>query len=183
MPYSFLKPVAAISLYLLTLGTAHSLSINVIDQLDIKAIKSINLKQTENEFRAIVIVQFSTSAETALKFKNANFNLTFKDGNNPEIYLGNTKPKEILFPASRDGSKKLTEKKLDVFVGKNEFQTVTRLIQLFNLIGNPDSEFQMILSGTTEIGIKAKRGWIYQGEVQIEDFTFYPTIQREVLFK
>ena len=41
----------------------------------------------------------------------------------------------------------------------------------------------MILTGSTEIGVKAKRGWIYQGRVQLEDFTFHPTIQREVLFK
>ncbi|MCK5718968.1 MAG: hypothetical protein KAH84_03340 [Thiomargarita sp.] len=165
------------------LETSYAISTEVVDKIDIRAIKSIKIKQTDQEFRAEVIVQFSTSAKTELKFKNANFELVFKDGNHQKIYLGNTKPPEITFPASPNGDEKFTEELLDVYVGKNELPTIARLIQLFNLIGNPDSAFEMILSGTTEIGIRAKRGWIYQGEIEIEDFVFYPTIQREVLFK
>ncbi|RKZ40935.1 MAG: hypothetical protein DRQ49_02365 [Gammaproteobacteria bacterium] len=183
MRYSILQMAVILILYLFALQTGYALSIDIVDKLDIKAIKSIKIKQNENNFRAEVIVQFSTSAKTALKFKNANFDLTFKDGNGKEIYLGNTQPAEILFPASQEGSEKFTEEMLDVNVGKNEAQTIARLLLMFNLIGNPDSEFEMILSGTTEIGIKAKRGWLYQGEVKIENFIFYPTIQREVLFK
>lgn len=180
---SFLQSVAVLSFYLFSLEAAYSLSLEIVDKIDIKAIKSINLKQTKEEFRADVVVQFSTSAKTALKFKQVNFELTFKDDKGRKIYLGHTQPKEILFPVSRDGEEKFKEEKLDVYVGKNDFQTVTRLIQLFNLIGDPDAAFEMILSGTTVISIRAKRGWISQGEIEIEDFTFYPTIQREVLFK
>jgi hypothetical protein len=172
-----------LSLYLLGSGTVHAISLDIVDKLDIKAIKSINLNQTEDEFRAAVAVQFSNSAKAALKFRNANFVITFKNDTGNEIFLGTTKPKELYFPASKDGSARLKEEVLDVYVGKNVLDTITRLIALFNLIGNPDSEFAMILSGTTEVGTKAKRGWIYQGEVELEKFTFHPTIQREVLFK
>jgi len=97
--------------------------------------------------------------------------------------LGTTQYEELVFPASEDGNEKLNEEILDVYVGKNEADTITRLIKLFNLIANPDSEFEMILSGTTIVGTRARRGWIYQGSIEIEDFVFYPTIQREVLFK
>ncbi|KHD11479.1 hypothetical protein PN36_30530 [Candidatus Thiomargarita nelsonii] len=170
-------------LYLLSIGTAYAFSLEVVDQLDIKAIKSIKFKQTDEEFRADVVVQFSTSAKSAIKFRNANFLITFKDDKDNEVYLGTTQSEELFFPASEDGTEKLKEENLAVYVGKNDLDTITRLIKIFNLIGNPESEFTMILSGTTQVGTKARRGWIYQGRVEIEDFSFHPTIQREVLFK
>ncbi|MEN8218153.1 MAG: hypothetical protein ABFS56_17635 [Pseudomonadota bacterium] len=167
----------------LSLGTAYAFSLEIVDKLDIKAIKSINLKQTNDDFRANVVVQFSTSAKAALKFRKADFIITFQDDKGTQVYLGTTQSEELFFPASSDGSEKLKEEMLDVYVGKNDLDTISRLISLFNLIGNPDSEFTMILSGTTEVGTKARRGWIYQGRIEIEDFSFHPTIQREVLFK
>lgn len=176
--------VATLSLYLISLGTAaYAFSLELVDKLDIKAIKSINLKQTDKEFRADVVVQFSTSAKAAIKFRKADFVITFEDDKGTEVYLGTTQSEELFFPASEDGTEKLKEEMLDVYVGKNDLNTITRLISLFNLIGNPEVEFTMILSGTTEVGTKARRGWLYQGRIEIEDFTFHPTIQREVLFK
>ncbi|NJO16619.1 MAG: hypothetical protein HC877_13010 [Thioploca sp.] len=160
-----------------------ALSLDIINHIDIKAIKSINLQKVNNEFKAEVVVQFSTSAEAAVKFKQADFVITFTNGKDQKIHLGTTQPAEILFPASDSGHEELTETKLEVLVGEDNLETINRLVKLFNLIGNPNSEFAMILTGSTEVGVKAKRGWIYQGRVQLEDFTFHPTIQREVLFK
>jgi hypothetical protein len=166
------------------LGTnGYALSLDIINHIDIKAIKSINLQRINNEFKAEVVVQFSTSAEAAVKFKQADFAITFTNGKDQKIYLGTTQPTEIIFPASKSGNEELSEQKLDVLVGEDNLETINRLVKLFNLIGNPNSEFAMILTGSTEVGVKAKRGWIYQGRVQLEDFTFHPTIQREVLFK
>ena len=165
------------------LGTSYAITPNIADQLDIKAIKSIHLIQIEKKIRAFIVVQFSNSASIAMKFKNSNFLINFQDDREADVFLGTTKPEKILFPASENGIDSLVEKKLEVFVGENNIDTINRLMKLFNLIGNPDSEFAMILSGTTEVGTKTKRGWLYQGQVEIEDFVFYPTIQREVLFK
>jgi hypothetical protein len=162
---------------------ADAISLDIIDKVDIKAIRSINLIKEEHNYRAAVVVQFITTATSALKFQNCDFQLFFREDEKPEIALGTSQPKEILFPASETGQPVLIEKQLEVKVGKNEQATVERLIDLFNLIGNPESQFAMIISGTTEIGIKARRGWIYQGRIELADFTFYPTIQREVLFK
>jgi len=172
-----------ISLYGLWVTPVAALSLDLIDKLDIKAIKSIHLKQTETEFRAQVVVQFSTLAPTAIKFRDANFVITFKDDQEQIIHLGTTQSAELLFPASEDGHEQLKDERLDVVVGQNDIKTVQRLIHLFNLIGNPNAEFSMILSGTTEVGVQAKQGWFYQGRIEIEGFTFHPTIQREVLFK
>ncbi len=165
------------------LGTSYAISPNIADQLDIKAIKSINLVQTDKKFRAFIVVQFSSSATIDMKFKHSNFLINFQDNMEADVFLGTTQPTEIFFPASENGIDSLVEKKLEVLVGENNINTINRLMNLFNLIGNPDSEFAMILSGTTEVGTKTKRGWLYQGQVTIEDFVFYPTIQREVLFK
>ena len=165
------------------LGTSHAISPTIADQLDIKAIKSIHLIQIEEKFRAFIVVQFSSLAPIEMKFKHSRFMINFQDDRGAEVFLGTTQPEEILFPASENGVASLMEKKLEVFVGENHINTINRLMNLFNLIGNPDSEFAMILSGTTEVGTKTKRGWLYQGKIEIEDFIFYPTIQREVLFK
>jgi len=167
----------------MAITNANAISLDIIDKVDIKAIRSINLIKHEQDYRAMVVVQFSTTATSSLKFKECDFKLSFRESEKMEIFLGTTQPKEILFPASETGQAILVEKQLEVMVGKNETATVERLIELFNLIGNPKSQFAMIISGTTEIGAKARRGWIYQGRVKLEDFIFYPTIQREVLFK
>jgi hypothetical protein len=178
-----LRIITILILCIFKVEISYALSLEVVDKIDIKAIKSILLKRNANEFRADVIVQFSSTATMPLKFKESDFVIRFKEGKGQEIFLGTTKPKEIVFSASDNGNEQLQEEKLDVFVGNDDLETITRLVNLFNLIGNPNADFAMILSGSTEIGVKAKRGWIYQGRVQLEDFTFHPTIQREVLFK
>lgn len=182
--YRFILPfIIIVNFYLFSVSAVYGLSLDIIDKVDIKAIKSISLIKNKDNFRADVVVQLSSWAKVALKFKAADFVITFKDEKGQDIFLGTTQPKEIIFPQSEEGFETLTDQKLEVFVGKNNIDTINRLIHLFNLIGNPNSEFTMVLSGTTEIGMKAKRGWIYQERIELENFTFHPTIQREVLFK
>ncbi len=175
--------IVILTIYLFSLGTTYAFSLEFVEKLDIKAIKSINIKQTDDEFRATVVVQFGSTADMALKFRNANFGITFKNDKETEIFLGTTQSAELFFPKSNQGIEELKEEILEVYVGKNELNTINRMIAMFNLIGNPSSEFSMVLSGITDVGTKVKRGWIYQKHIEIEDFTFHPTIQREVLFK
>ena len=86
MRHHLAQQVAAISLCLFSLEAAFALSLELVDKLDIKAIKSINLIKTEQEFRATIVVQFSTAAEVALKFRKPRFAITFEDGKGAEIY-------------------------------------------------------------------------------------------------
>ncbi|WP_069472123.1 hypothetical protein [Candidatus Marithrix sp. Canyon 246] len=177
----YLKTIVAVSL--LSMNIANALPIDIVDKIDINAIKSISLKKTDDAFKANLIVKFSTTAKMELKFRNTNFKITFKDDNDKSIYFGSTKSELFILPPSKNGNLTFKEQKLEVYIGKNDTKTMDRLIDLFNVIANPETDFEMIISGTTEVGTKAKRGWIYQGQVEIENFTFYPTIQREVLFK
>ncbi len=175
--------MTVVILYCASFGAVSAFSLDFVDKLDIKAIKSIHLTQINNEFRATIKVQFGSTSDVDLKFKNANFKITFKNNKDSDIYLGVTESAEFFFPASEHGIERLQDENLNVYVGKNDLDTLNRLIEMFNLMGNPNSEFAMILSGVTDVGTKVKRGWIYQGHIEIEDFTFHPTIQREVLFK
>ena len=173
-----------LGLGLLLMGlSTFAISLDIIDEVDIKAIKRIHLEKKADGFWAEVTVQFSNGGPAALKFKQADFVITFKEGEKQQIYLGNTHIDEIIFVANQKGEPQLTEYRLAVLVGEDNLDTVTRLVQLFNLIANPNSEFSMVLTGSTEVGVKAKRGWVYQGRINLEEFVFYPTIQREVLFK
>jgi hypothetical protein len=177
----YLKTIVALSLF--SMNIANALPIDIVDKLDIKAIKSISIKKTDDALKANLIVKFSTTAKMELKFRNTNFKIVFKDDNDQSIYFGSTKSELFILPPSKNGNLTFKEQKLEVYIGKNDTETMNRLIDLFNIIANPETDFQMIISGTTEVGTKVKRGWIYQGQVEIENFTFYPTIQREVLFK
>jgi hypothetical protein len=56
------------------------------------------------------------------------------------------------------------------------------MIKLFNILGDPSVVPEMFLEARGEVGVRVKRGWLYQENVGAE-LTFKPSIQREVLFK
>ena len=60
-------------------------------------------------------------------------------------------------------------------------ETMQRVIGMFNVIGNPMANFSMLLNGEGEVGVKAKKGWIYQSGITVE-WVFTPKVQKEVLF-
>jgi len=151
--------------------------------LDIIALKSIQLRSDESGFYSEVRVLFQNDSDKAIKFKNANFNITFKDkGEN--IPFGNSPLNELIIPA-KSGEESIggqTEAVLDIKIGPKDDNTVVLLIKLFNIIGNPSNSLVMILEGTGEVGHKVEKGWIYQTGMRAE-LEFVPTIQRDILFK
>ena len=176
--------VAVFMIFSLCLGLQPSMAQGPdLAALDIVAIKSIQLRSDESGFYSEVKVLFKNDSDKAIKFKNANFDITFKD-KGETILFGNSPLKELIVPPkSGEGTVEgQTEVVLNIKIGPKDDKTVGLLIKLFNIIGNPSNSLVMILDGTSEVGHKIDKGWIYQTGMRAE-LEFIPTIQREILFK
>jgi len=176
--------IAVFMVVSLCLGLQHSMAQGPnLAALDIVAIKSIQLRSDDSGFYSEVKVLFKNDSDKAIKFKNANFDITFKD-KGETIPFGNSPLKELVVPPkSGEGTVGgQTEAVLDIKIGPKDDKTVMLLIKLFNIIGNPSNSLIMILEGTGEVGHKIEKGWIYQTGMRAE-LEFVPTIQREILFK
>lgn len=151
--------------------------------LDIAAIKSIQIHDEKSGYYSEVVLLFQNSSDQALKLRNINFDVRFKEGDKI-IPFGTSSLKEIIIPPkSRESSSAgQVGTKLRVKIGPKGEKTIGLLIQLFNIIGNPSNALVMILEGTSEVGTKIEKGWIYHTGMKAE-LEFVPTIQREILFK
>jgi len=151
--------------------------------LNIAAIKSIQINADESGYYSEVMVLLENSGDKALKLKNVNFDVRFKE-KDKIIPFGTAPLKEIIIPSSikESSSKGKVDAILRVKIGPKDDKTVGLLIQLFNIIGNPSNSLVMILEGTGEVGTKIEKGWIYHTGMKAE-LEFVPTIQREILFK
>ena len=75
---------------------------------------------------------------------------------------------ELLFPAGTAEEPGEITKEMVLKVGPKDEETIQRLISLFNVIGDRACMFTMMLEGTSEVGFKAERGWIYQKGITVE---------------
>jgi hypothetical protein len=195
------KPTFSAVLLLLALS-AFSGSVfaqaNLAAKLDVKSIKSIQFAVRGNTLYADTIMIVTNSAENELKLRKINFTVQMKSGD-LQIPMGTAetskifqlvedkegkiirKPDEILFGVGSTQKPVEVVLELQVKVGSKNLETMQRLIGMFNVIGNPMANFSMLLNGEGEVGVKAKKGWIYQSGISVE-WVFTPKVQKEVLF-
>mgnify|MGYP000995745499 CR=1 FL=1 len=157
-----------------------------VNALDVKAIKSMQLQEKSGKYIAEVGVIFVNKSDKESKMRKATFDVAFKSGD-VSIPFGKANLDELVLPAgekAEDGTVTSAEKEvtLTVTVGPKDSETFSRLVGLFNIIGNPESELTMQLNGQGELGMKVDKGWVYQQNMAVE-LEFVPTIAREVLFK
>ena len=195
------KPTFSAVLLLLALS-AFSGSVfaqaNLAAKLDVKSIKSIQFAVRGNTLYADTIMIVTNSAENELKLRKINFTVQMKSGD-LQIPMGTAetskifqlvedkegkiirKPDEILFGVGSTQKPTEVVLELQIKVGPTNLETMQRLIGMFNVIGNPMANFSMLLNGEGEVGVKAKKGWIYQSGISVE-WVFTPKVQKEVLF-
>jgi len=178
------KPTFSAVLLLLALS-AFSGSVfaqaNLVAKLDVKSIKSIQFKQRGNTIYADTVIIVTSSADTEFKLRKTDFNVQMQSRDH-QIPMGTAKTGEILFEAGSVQKPSQVALELQVKVGPRNLETMQRLIGMFNVIGNPKANFSMLLDGESEVGVKAKKGWIYQKGISVE-LVFSPKVQKEVLFK
>jgi len=152
-----------------------------IGDIDIKAIKKMQFVEQGTNLMAKNVIVFSNCGDSEVKLRNCDYKVSLKtDGGT--IKMGKGTFEELVLPAgTADAPSETTEEAL-LTVGPMNTETIQRLIALFNVIGDPAKKFTMVLEGTSEVGLKGKRGWIYQKGITVE-LEFQPSIQREVLFE
>ena len=150
--------------------------LEIAEQIDIKAIESMQVYKNGDKFMAKVQVLFSNDHEKNIRLKNGDFNVSIKKAGSAGIHLGRGEVAELVIPANNKQSYSL-----DLFVGYGA-DAIGRILQVFNIVGNPDIKPIMTLEGESDFGIQSKRGWISSKSLSIEwDFT--PKLQNEVLFQ
>ena len=149
--------------------------------VSIKAVKSIQLGLLDDKhYTCDVVVQIDNPGDVDLKLTGYDLEVQFegKDmkGEVKKVLAGKAKLREL--PLAKDA---ITEVKLSFDVGPNDPKTRSRLVDLFGIIGNPQSAPTMHLSGENgEVGTEGPHGWYYKA-TRVE-LSFTPSIQREVLF-
>ncbi len=153
-----------------------------VGKLDIQAIKSLQVRVEDRNYVSDAVVIISNGGDKAIRLRNFNFDVQFK-GDSATVPFGKAPMKEAVdVPKAVDGKASTVTAKIVSVVGPTNDETVGRLIQLFNFVGNPECKLVLVLNGEGEVGIQLEnRGWAYQ-TVKLE-LEFTPTIQREVLFK
>lgn len=169
--------LAAVVPCLCMAGLAHGQAAE-LQKLDIKAVKSMQVYQDREGFKTRVVVIISNDNATQVRLRNTRFRVQLRnelDMSEP-LHLGVARKQEILLDQARN----LVT--LDVEVGPKNDESMGRIMQLFNLIGNPDNKIGMLLDGDGEAGVKGDRGWIDQTGLKA-NLQFKPQVQRQVLFE
>lgn len=169
----------------LIVGNA-SAQMDQIGKLDIKAIKKMEFAEKGKDLVAKNVLVFANAGPSEVKLRNAEFKVSLKSADKV-IPMGVGKIAELVFPAATKGEgDALTPSELvqemEIKVGPKDDETIAKLIAMFNVIGDPGTAFTLMLEGTSEVGAKSEKGWIYQKGITVE-LEFQPSIQREVLFK
>jgi hypothetical protein len=157
-----------------------------IGKLDIKTIKKMEFSEKGKDLVAKNVLVFANAGASEVKLRNAEFKVSLKSAGKV-IPMGVSRIDELVFPAAakgQDGALAPSElvKEMEIKVGPKDDETVAKLIAMFNVIGDPATTFTLMLEGTSEVGTKSEKGWIYQKGITVE-LEFQPSIQREVLFK
>ena len=94
-----------------------------------------------------------------------------------EIPLGKAETLDLEVPANTT-----TDLTLMVEAGDKGQETLKRLFAVFNAVSNPAIVPTVFLAGTSDVGFRDRRGWIYENEFEI-DFMFRPEVKRRFLMK
>ena len=173
-----LRTIHLIAAGLLAAATAFGQSIDVT-KLDMRSVQSIRLIDKGKEYYSETVVVFVNSSTNEMRIRNMTVKVSLK-GEGPEVPLGETVVSEETLPPGGEGK----QVRLMLYVGLKEEETFSRLLKIFNLLGNPatDPELRMFVRGEGEAGQKGGRGWFYQKGIGL-DLEFKPEMQRVVLFK
>ena len=94
-----------------------------------------------------------------------------------DIPLGKAATLDLEVPANTT-----TDVTLMVEAGDKGQETLKRLFAVFNTVSNPAIVPTVFLAGTSDVGFRDRRGWVYENKFEI-DFMFRPEVKRRFLMK
>jgi hypothetical protein len=181
----FMTTLATVLAVSLCFGVQTSMAQADLGAVSLTAIKSMHIDSEAGRYFADVLVLIQNKSDKTIRLKDYVFDVDFKQGE--EITPFGTAPLEeaVINGATGEGEGSTPgqyEATLRIDIGPKGSDTMDRLLQLFNVIGDPSNTLNLILEGTGEVGTRLPNGWASQTGIKLE-LEFVPTIQREVLFK
>jgi len=151
---------------------------DLVTALDLEAVKSMQFDKQGDKYYADVEVIFSSTYSADVKLDKGDFLVTVND-----INLGRGAVDGLIIPKGAKGNPSLKVAKMQIFVGYDKPETISRMIGVFNVVGMPSITPKMSLKGECSLGAQVNgRGWASSNSMSI-DFVFVPELQDEVLFQ
>lgn len=166
----------------LTCGSVYAADqAEIMDQLQVVAIKSIKMERKDGHYVATVGVAFANGSNRNLKLVKGYFDFGIKGGDQ-ETFIGRSQKLDLLLPAAKENKPTVTEYTLNMTIGEDHNSTFTRILEIFNLVANPKQTITLSLTGECNLGQEVTNGWVYSKSKLVE-LKFTPKLQNEVLFQ
>lgn len=188
--------ISLLALFLISMLSINSFAdMELVKKVDIYAVNSMVFETRTDEsdevLWCILEVTFQSSYESDVRLTNTNFKIMVNHYTAEtlyvEDYLGVGVNQEIYIKSNGSESTNdpsLTSQFLNIRVGsKNNPETIDRVLNIVNKIGQPRLQKRIIISGSCDLGAKIDdRGWATAETVSV-DFEFKPKLQDEVLMQ
>ena len=169
--------------------------IALLEKLELKALKSIQITCEAGNYSGEVVVHISNAADRNILLKNASFDVVIegeKDEKDDEgqptgkkikktITLGSGGRAKVELTKAKGEAPVITKTDLAVALGDKE-QALGTLVDLVNLVGDPEWDVTIRVAGDAQLWVETKNGYVLVRDVKV-DLGFKPEYKREVLFK
>jgi len=182
----FVVLVTLVSLFsgLLLTGTALAVPYEMIEKLDISAVKSLQVRKSGNNYYLDMVVQMRNTNERDVKLRKCDFAVKFGSNTYSPLYIGKTTPQEIVINSAPTDSAPSTDVNLQIGLGSKQSKVLGTLTYVMNVVGNPTDTPVIILDGSANASIQVNRGWADEPDkVRISDWKYSPKVQKELLLE
>lgn len=159
----------------------------LIDNIDIVAIRDMQLRHEGKDNVLDTIIVIRNSNENTLKLENCTFDLAFALSDSEDIPLGRALKEEIFLERQVDSMDAYTDTEVRLSVSLDQdIQTLSQTLmtkkEIVGLLAESKPKLNLHLKGRFDVGIKANRAWGYQPGITI-DWIVKPEVQRDILAK
>lgn len=138
---------------------------SILDEIDFVLIQEMQLRKENGTYFLDITSVVRNSGKRALKLKKCKFDLSLLPQDSKEIRLGSTTKDEI-FLESADTNVQLSA---NIGTDMETFHTnITSSEEVNSLLGAPKPKFNLRIQGDFDLGMKVKRGWVYQSGIKID---------------
>lgn len=160
-----------------------------LGNVDVYGIKKFEIKSTvdehnERDFTLYLAATTTNANPESLKLRNGEFEVIFQGQDGRPLLLGRTKVAEHVMSGKTGNQAGRDEMGMNVRLGPRDQETVQKILEIINIIGNPDAVVRILIRGKAEVGMKLPRGWVYEQGKKFEiELVFTPEKQRDWVLK
>jgi hypothetical protein len=157
--------------------------------IEIKGVKSMQFIEARDELITNLVVIFSNSNKNNIRLDSANFDVTMTGTLQTfppriiKVSIGAGNLNDTVIPAVSDSNPSGTKEVLiSINMGRQNESTKKKLLDMLNLIGDPQIKKTITLKGESDFSIAVPRGWVTQRRIGV-DLTYTPKFMNSVLLE